>query len=256
MPPPPLTPAVPAAPTNLMATAGNAQVSLSWTASSGATSYNVLRATTGAGPYASIASGVAMTSYSDSTVTNGTTYYYVVQAVNSGGASGNSNPASATPIAPPSAPTNLTAAAGNAQVSLSWSASSGATSYSVLRATANGGPYASIASGVTTTSYTDTNVTNGTSYYYVVQAVNNGGTSGNSNQASTRPSGELQARVTANQTAFYVYQDQDSGLNHGFPSGYFSGPGIDFHLIQLDAGCIDDPQTQQRDAIRRQTPRF
>jgi hypothetical protein len=237
--PPPLT--TPASPTNLTAMAGNAQVSLSWTAASGAATYDVLRATTSGGPYSSIATNVTTPSYADTSVTNGTTYYYVIQAVNSGGTSGNSNQASATPTAPPVSPTNLTATPGNAQVLLSWTASSGASSYNVQRATVSGGPYSSIATGATAINYTDTAVTNGTTYYYVVQAANSGGSSGNSNQASATPSGELQARVTANQQSFYVYYDQDSGLNHGFPSGYFSSPDINYNLIQLDAGCIDDP---------------
>ena len=138
-------------------------------------------------------------------------------------------------------PTNLAATAGNAQVSLSWSAPSGATSYNVLRSTSTGGPYSSIASGVTTTSYSDTSVTNGTTYYYVVQAVNSAGTSGNSAPASATPSGELQTRVTANQSSFYVYEDEDSGFNHGFPSGSFANPTSNIATIHLDAGCVDDP---------------
>src|SRR5205823_1097769 len=87
---------------------------------------------------------------------------------------------------PPGAPTNLTATAGNGQVGLSWSASSGATSYNVKRSTTSGGPYTSIASP-TTTSYTDTGVTNGTTYYYVVSAVNTAGESANSSQVSATP---------------------------------------------------------------------
>ena len=87
---------------------------------------------------------------------------------------------------PPPPPTNLTAAAGNAQVSLNWTGSTGATSYNVLRSTTSGSE-TSHATGVTTTSFTDTGLTNGTTYYYVVQAVNSGGTSGNSNQASATP---------------------------------------------------------------------
>jgi hypothetical protein len=74
-----------------------------------------------------------------------------------------------------------------------------------------------------------------------VQAVNSGGTSGNSNQVSATPSGELRARVTANQQAFYVYKDADSGFNHGFPSGWFANPNSNLSTISLDAGCVDDP---------------
>lgn len=90
----------PTAPTNLSATTGNAQVTLTWTAVTGATSYNVKRATTAGGPYTTIASSVSTATYTDTTVTNGTTYYYVVTAVDTGGESGNSNEASATPQAP------------------------------------------------------------------------------------------------------------------------------------------------------------
>jgi fibronectin type 3 domain-containing protein len=177
---------VPAAPTGLQATAGNAQVSLSWNASSGATSYNVKRSTTSGGPYTTIASPTA-TNYTDTGLTNGTSYYYVVSAVNSAGESANSGQVNATPSAPPAAPTGLAATAGNAQVSLTWNASSGATSYNVKRSTTSGGPYTTIASP-TATNYTDTGLTNGTTYYYVVSAVNSAGESTNSAQVSATPS--------------------------------------------------------------------
>jgi hypothetical protein len=177
------------APTNLTATAGNAQVSLSWTASTGATSYNVLRSTTNGGPYTTSVGSTAGTTLTDTTVVNGTTYYYVVTATNSAGTSGNSSQASATPqFAPPPAPTNLTATAGNAQVSLSWTASTGATSYNVLRSTTNGGPYTTSVGSTAGTTLTDTTAVNGTTYYYVVTATNSAGTSGNSNEASATPS--------------------------------------------------------------------
>src|SRR5207245_1257133 len=86
----------------------------------------------------------------------------------------------------PTPPTGVTATPGNTQVVLSWSASSGATSYNVKRSTTNGGPYATVASP-TTTGYTDSGLTNGTTYYYVVTAVNTGGESGNSSQVSAMP---------------------------------------------------------------------
>lgn len=85
------------APTNLKATAGNAQVALSWTAAAGATSYNLKRATTSGGPYASVSSSVAGTSYVDTLLANGQTYYYVVSAVSGTSESANSAQVSATP---------------------------------------------------------------------------------------------------------------------------------------------------------------
>ena len=192
----------PAAPTGLTATPGNAQVSLSWTASSGATGYNVKRATVSGGPYTTVnPTPIAATSYTDTPLTNGTTYYYVVTAVNASGESGNSTQVSATPQGvAPAAPTGLTATPGNAQVSLSWNASSGATSYNVKRATVSGGPYTTVAP-TSATSFTDTTVTNGTTYFYVVTAVNASGESGNSNQASATPQAVAPApptNVTAN----------------------------------------------------------
>jgi Concanavalin A-like lectin/glucanases superfamily/Fibronectin type III domain/Domain of unknown function (DUF2341) len=175
--------APPAAPTGLSAVAGSSQVRLSWNPSTTATSYNVLRSTTNGGPYATIVTGLTTTSYTNTGLTNGTTYYYVVQAVNAVGPSPNSNQASATPVA---APGGLTATAGNAQVSLTWNSSSGATTYNVYRSTTNGGSYTKIVN-VATTSYTNTGLSNGTTYYYVVTAVNANGESGNSNQASATP---------------------------------------------------------------------
>ncbi len=178
---------IPAAPTGLAATAGNAQASLTWTASAGAMSYNVKRATTSGGPYSTVGSP-STTSFTNTGLTNGTTYYYVVTAVNSAGESGNSNQASATPnLSIPTAPTGLAATAGNAQASLTWTASSGATSYNVKRSTTSGGPYSTVGSP-STTSFTNTGLTNGTPYYYVVTAVNSAGESGNSSQATATPS--------------------------------------------------------------------
>jgi fibronectin type 3 domain-containing protein len=184
------TPVLPApvTPTGLAAAAGNMQVSLTWNASSGATNYHVKRSTT-SGAETQIASPTSA-SYTDSGLTNGTKYFYVVSAVNSGGESANSTEVSATPAAPaalPATPTGLQAVAGNAQVSLSWNASAGAASYHVKRSTTNGGPFNTTLASPTTTSYSDTAVVNGTTYYYVVSAVNTAGESANSAQASATP---------------------------------------------------------------------
>ena len=183
----PVAPA-PGVPTGLTATAGNAQVTLSWTASSGATSYNVKRSTTNGSGYQTIGSPTTA-SFTNTGLTNGTTYFYVVSAVNGAGESGNSTPASATPAAapqPPAAPTGLTASAGNALVSLTWTASGGATSYHVKRSTTNGSGYAQVGAP-TAASFSDTGVTNGTTYYYVVSAMNAVGEGANSTQASATP---------------------------------------------------------------------
>lgn len=105
------------------------------------------------------------------------------QLIGCGGSSGSS---SGSGTAVPSAPTGLAATAGNAQVSLSWAASSGATSYGVQRSTTSGGPYTQVAAPAVT-NWTDTGVTNGTAYFYVVSALNAVGTSANSAQVSATP---------------------------------------------------------------------
>lgn len=98
-----VTNTVPSAPQNLAATGGDAQVSLSWNApssngGSAITGYDVYRGSSSGGEgSAPIATGIASTSYTDSTVSNGNTYYYYVTAVNSVGGSAASNEASATP---------------------------------------------------------------------------------------------------------------------------------------------------------------
>ncbi len=92
--------ALPLSPTNLTATPGDAQVLLNWDLVTDADSYTVKRATTAGGPYTVIAENITETSYLDTTIVNGTTYYYVVTAVNTSGESNPSNEASATPIAP------------------------------------------------------------------------------------------------------------------------------------------------------------
>ena len=171
------------APTNLVATPGETQVALSWSAVSGATGYNVKRGYVSGGPYTVVGSATG-TSYIDTSLAVGSPYYYVVSTVSGVAESINSAEASATTMPPPPAPSGLTATGGDAQVTLTWTASPGAASYQVKRSTTSNGSYALVASGVTGTSFTDTGLINDTTYYYVVSAVNLGGESANSTQAS------------------------------------------------------------------------
>ena len=90
---------VPDVPTGLSATAGGTQVVLSWATSAGATNYNVKFSTTNGGPYTTIAS-TATTTYTNTGLANGTTYYYVVSAANSFGESSNSVQISVTTTVP------------------------------------------------------------------------------------------------------------------------------------------------------------
>jgi endoglucanase len=184
---------LPPAPAGLMAAAGNAQVMLTWSASAGATAYNVSRSVMSGGPWIPVAQP-ATNAYTDTGLTNGVPYYYVVAAINSAGASANSTEVTVTPTSPasgvivrvPPVPTGLQATAGNAQVILTWMVSTGATSYSLSRSTQSAGPWTQVAAPATN-AYTDTGLTNGTPYYYVVAAVDTAGRSSNSAPVSATP---------------------------------------------------------------------
>jgi fibronectin type 3 domain-containing protein len=180
----------PSAPATFVACGVDSGIQLSWAASPGGTSYDVRRSTVSGGPYVSIlTSPLQATTTLDSTVTTGTTYFYVVTASNLVGTSPDSAEASGMPLAPaaaPSAPESLTAQAGDTQVTLHWNGSAGATTYTVERGLTSGGPY----SVVTTTSLVgvvDSGLSNGTSHFYVVIAANSAGQSGASKEVQATP---------------------------------------------------------------------
>ncbi len=95
------------------------------------------------------------------------------------------------PNGAPYAPSGLTATGGINQVTLTWTAGIGATSYDLYRATQSGdaSKIAPVVTGITGTSYTNTGLANGTTYYYQVVAVSNSLSSGFSAEARTTTSG-------------------------------------------------------------------
>ena len=182
------TPVAPTIPTGVGAAPGDGVITLSWDVAPGAFAYNVKRSLTSGGPYTVIASNTAAMALTDIGVANLVTYYYVVSAVNGDGESNPSAEVSATPrgVAAPLAPTGLTTTASDAQVSLSWTASSGATSYNVKLSTVSHGSYATV-TNVTTTSSVITGLVDGTPYYFVVSAHNSGGDSPDSSETNATP---------------------------------------------------------------------
>jgi hypothetical protein len=176
-----VTGTAPPPPTGVSATDGTYtdKVRITWNASSGATSYEVYRATSSGGTKSKIGTPSG-TSYDDYSASVGTTYYYWVKAKNAYGTSGYSsyNTGYRAGTAPP-APTNVQASDGTYtdKVRITWSASSGATSYEVYRATSSGGTKSKIGTP-SGTSYDDTSASVGTTYYYWVKASNSYGTSG------------------------------------------------------------------------------
>jgi hypothetical protein len=194
-PPPPPTP--PSAPQSLTATGADASVTLNWLAptsdgGSQVTDYTVYRGTSPGSEVLIASSGGALT-YTDTGLTNGQPYYYVVHAVNVVGEGPASNEASATPqpgITPPSAPRNLAVAPFRPHgLRLTWLAplmdgGSEVTAYQVWRGTAPGAETLYVTVGAVT-GYTDAGATNKkVRYYYVVRAVNTVGAGPPSNEVN------------------------------------------------------------------------
>ncbi len=210
----------PAAPTGLVATPGSTQVALDW-ADNGEpdlAGYNVYQATSPGGLYTKL-NGSLLTSsnYTDTGLTNGTTYYYVVRAENdTAQESGDSAEVNETPVdAPPAAPIGLAATPQNAQVYLDW-ADNGEpdlAGYNIYRSTTAGGPYTKVnGTLVGPSAYTDTGLTGGVTYYYVVRAENTGAQeSSNSNESSATPYSILIAAPTADAQV----DQKKPGTNYG-----------------------------------------
>jgi hypothetical protein len=186
----PATTQPPAKPSGIVVSGGNTQATVSWTAVSDATSYNIYYATTA---LVTASTGTKIANAANPSVvtglTNGTQYYFVVTAVNAGGESSVSSEKAVTPAAAPQAPgnpTGVTATGGVGQANVSWSAVTLATSYNVY--------YLLSATAATTTTVlnTGTKVSSPSSplaltplvpgtYYFSVTAVKDGLESGGQN---------------------------------------------------------------------------
>ncbi|TVY07105.1 S-layer homology domain-containing protein [Paenibacillus cremeus] len=165
------------APASVTAAPGNTTANLTWSTVTGATYYNLKRSTTAGGSYTTVgtvtpSASVSSVTYTDTLLTNGITYYYIVTAGNRVEESTNSAEVNVKPFTALPAPTGLKATASLAQVSLVWDSVAGATGYNVLRSTTPQSGYAPLAT-VTGTTYMDISVQYGTTYYYTVQSVIN-----------------------------------------------------------------------------------
>jgi endoglucanase len=198
----------PSAPPGVNATAGSSSsITVTWNAATppancAINSYSVFRSTTSGFTPAStnqVGSITSGTSFSDSGLTASTTYYYVVESVDSNGSSTPSvqamatTRASATCAAVPSSPAGLTAAAASStSINLTWGAvtppaNCSISSYSLFRSTTSGFTPSSsnqIASGISGTGFADSGLAASTTYYYKVEALDTFGASAPSAQAS------------------------------------------------------------------------
>jgi uncharacterized protein (DUF1800 family)/fibronectin type 3 domain-containing protein len=222
------------APGNVAAAPGNARIVLTWNAVAGAASYRVFRTTTGLFERVPIAT-VTTTTFTNTGLTNGTAYSYRIAARNTGGDGPFSNVVTATPTAPPPAPSPVSAAGGDREITVKWAPAPGATTYNVYRGAAAGQQAATpVASGLSIPMFVDT-VVNGPSYYYKVTALNSGGESPRSLEVTAGGDGPPAVVDPATQAA------------HAFLQQATWGPRtVDVERVRLvgAAGFVDEQLAQ------------
>ncbi len=142
------------------------------------------------------------------------------------------------------APPPPTVVSGRGQVALTWNAAPPATGYQVKRATVSGGPYATIASNLATTSYTDTGLVNGTRYYYVVSGVNLSGESADSDEVSGKPTLLPNGGFELPETSTYQYNPASDSWTFSAQSGS-NGSGVTANGSLFSSGSSDAPEGVQ-----------
>jgi autotransporter-associated beta strand protein len=236
VPPPPAVP-----PANVQLTdnitSSNQSPTITWSPVSGAVGYILFRANNTNGPFnfpGNYIQSMTTTTYTDANLSTNTLFAYEVVAMNAGGVSG----ASAVVSTAPSAPASLGATPGNQQVLLNWAASSSATSYTVKRGLSSGSE-TTLVTGITGTSYTDTNLNNGTTYYYVVTANGLGGTSGSSPEASATPNiVVIPGLVWTGSTSSTWDTTTTNWLNGITPTTYADGNNVFFDDSATSASAV------------------
>jgi titin len=189
----------PAAPASCSAApASQTQINLQWSdSSSNETSFKIERSSAASGPWTLVTTmGANTTSWANTGLAAGTTWWYRVKASNAAGDSAPSPLASATTQASapvlPAPPSNLTATAtSTSAISLSWlDNSTNETGFKIERATSVTGTFTQVAApGAGATSWGDSGLTSNTTYYYRVRATSGAGDSTNSNTANATTQG-------------------------------------------------------------------
>ncbi len=191
---------LPAAPTNLLPVPGDRAVTLSWTNPGGDTITSHEVSTDGGTTFSEIPNSAHgqtnATGYTVPDLINGTEYTFKLRARNNSGP-GRASTATATPRAPPAAPTGLSATAGDGQVTLSWTNPSDNTIRKYRVSTDGDTNFADIeGSSYTTTTHIVTGLSNGTAYTLALRAVNAIG-EGPASTANARPLWGAPANLSA-----------------------------------------------------------
>ena len=179
----------PSAPTSLTATAGDGQATISFTAGSdGGSAITNYKYSTDGTNYTALSPTDATTPITISGLTNGTSYTIYLKAVNANGDSAASSSVTVTPSTTPSAPTSLTATAGDGQATISFTAGSdGGSAITNYKYSTDGTNYSALSPADSSSPITISGLTNGTSYAINLKAVNTNGDSAASSSVSVTP---------------------------------------------------------------------
>ncbi len=222
-------PSVPAAPTSLSATSGNGQATISFTPGSNSGSsitdyeYSINGGTTWTST-GSTTSPITITG-----LTNGTTYSINLRAVNANGVGTTSSSVSVTPSTTASAPSDLSAAAGNGQVTISFAAgSNGGSSITNYKYSTDSTTYTALSPTDTSSPITIAGLTNGTSYTIYLKAVNANGDSAASSSVTVTPSTTPSAPTSLSANA------SDGSASISFTTGSDGGSAITNYKYSID----------------------
>ena len=179
----------PSAPTSLTATAGDGQATISFTAGSdGGSAITNYKYSTDGTNYTVLSPTDATTPITISGLTNGTSYTIYLKAVNTNGDSAASSSVTVTPSATPSAPTSLSATAGDGQATISFTAGSdGGSAITNYKYSTDGTNYSVLSPTDSSSPITIPGLTNGTNYSIYLKAVNSSGDSSASSSVSVTP---------------------------------------------------------------------
>ncbi len=261
-----------AAPAGVVATAvSSSEIDLTWSAVTGATGYVVERGTTSGGPYTAVGSP-ASTSFANTGLSSGATYFYVVKATAGAVSSALSSEVSALTL--PAAPSGVSATAvSSSEIDLTWNAVSGASGYVVLRATSSGGPFVSVGSP-TSASFASAGLSPATAYYFAVQATDASGNSASSATVSTTtllaaPTGVVATPASASEvdlswnavsgaTGYVVLRGSTSGGPYttvGTPTTTaFANTGLSaattyFYVVKATGGSVTSAASSEASAL-------
>ena len=253
--------AIPLPPDDLTATPGDQQVTLMWVAPLVNTDqstitdlqgYNIYRSTSTGSNYALInATMVSGLSYTDTLLDNGTTYYYVVTALDAAvppNESANSAETAVTPnevgMLPPAAPSNFVVTSVDSAASLSWAAPStnsdgsplqDLAGYNIYRSTDSVSGFATLNSAtITILTYSDLNLTNGVTYYYYVTAIDTDGLESASSSQAFALYGS-----SGIQGILYEYDTSGGTSIDGYPKT--GVPGMTLQLVDASGSVVVFP---------------